>query len=117
MGVAHTALDFGFGDERRNRIDGYNVDGVASYQDFGDLQGLFAVVGLTDQQVFDHDPEFAGNGYPGRVLRYKGGESSKLLGFGDNMKRQGGLAGRHGAKYLYDAAPRNASDTQRDIER
>ena len=55
LGVPHLAFQLGLGDKRRHRIDHDDVHGAGTDQDFGDLQGLLAGVGLRDQQVVEVD--------------------------------------------------------------
>src|ERR1700754_631996 len=63
-------------------------------QRVGDLERLLAGVGLRDQEVVDVDAELAGIDRIERVLGIdKGADAALLLGFGDAMQRQGGLAG------------------------
>ena len=58
--VAHLALDLGLRRERRDGVDGDDVDGAAAHEHLGDLEGLLAVVGLRDEQVVDVDADGLG---------------------------------------------------------
>ncbi len=60
---AHLALDFGARDERRHRVDDDDVHAVRADQNLDDLESLFAVVRLRDEQILEVDAEFL------RVLR------------------------------------------------
>src|SRR5208283_3265211 len=116
--IAHLAFDFGFRDECGNRIDHYDVNGVTSDQNFGDFKRLLAVVGLTDQKFFHPDPQLSGiRNIQGMLGVHKGCQAPKLLRLGDDVQRQGGFSGRLRAEYLDNAAPWDAADPQRDIQR
>ena len=51
--VAHLALDLGLRHERRDRVDGDDVERAGADEQLGDLERLLAVVGLRDQQLVD----------------------------------------------------------------
>jgi len=87
------------------------------HQRVDDLEGLFAGVGLADQQVGQVDAELL------RVLDVErvfgideGAGALELLHLGDDLQRQRGLAGGLGAVDLDDAAARQAADAQRDVQ-
>ena len=46
---------YGARDERGHRVDDDDVHRVGAHQDLDDLEGLFAIVGLRDQQVIEVD--------------------------------------------------------------
>ena len=46
VGVAHLALDLGLRDERRDRVDGHDVERAGADEELGDLERLLARVGL-----------------------------------------------------------------------
>ena len=60
VGVAHLAIEFGLGNQRRDRVDDQHIDGAGAHQRFGDLQRLLAVVGLRDQEIVDIDAQLLG---------------------------------------------------------
>src|SRR5690606_31618676 len=60
VAVAHVAFDLGLGRERGNGVDDHDVDGAGAHDHVADLQGLFASIGLADQQVLDIHAEVAG---------------------------------------------------------
>ena len=114
---AHLAVDFGARHERGDRVDDHDVDRVRADQDFDDLEGLLAVVGLRDQQVVEIDAELL------RVLgieRVLGVDErrhpAELLRFGDDLQRQRGLAGRFRSEDLDDPALGDAADAERIVE-
>ena len=116
--VAHLALDLGLGRERRDRVDGDDVEGAAADQHLGDLEGLLAVVGLRDEQVVDVDADGLGVRRVHGVLGVdEGGLAAEALRLGDEVVDQRRLAGRLGAVDLDDAAPRDAAHAEGDVER
>src|SRR6202042_264634 len=87
VGVAHLAVEFRFGNEGGYGIDDEDVDGAGADEGFGDLEGLFAVVGLGDEEVVDIDAEFPGVLGVERVLGIdESGEAAGFLGFGDDLE-------------------------------
>ena len=60
MGVAHLAVELGPWNESGNRVDDQHIDCSASDEHFGDLERLFAAIGLADQQIIDIDTEGLG---------------------------------------------------------
>src|SRR5689334_9030667 len=52
----HLTVDFRLRHQRRDRVDHDDVDAARANEDFGDLERLFAVIGLRDEQVFQIDP-------------------------------------------------------------
>ena len=118
MRVAHVAFELGLGDERRDRVDDDDVDGVAAREHFGDLERLFAGVGLRDQQVVEIDTERRGVVRIERVFDVdEGRRSAGLLRFGDGMQRERRLTARFRTVDLDDAAARETADAEREIER
>ena len=80
--------------------------------------GLLAVVRLGDEQVIGLDAEFSGVARVQRMLGIdEGGDAAALLGFGDDVQRQGRLAGGFRAVDLDDAAAWHAADAERDSSR
>ena len=63
-------------------------------------------------------PERAGVGRVERVLGVdERGDAALGLGFGDHVQADGGLARALGPEDLHDAAPGDAADAERDVER
>ena len=115
--IAHLAFEFGARRQRRNRIDHQHLDGAGAHQRIGDFQRLLAGIGLRDQEIVDIDAELAGIDRIERMFGIdEGADAAALLGFGDRLQRQRGLAGGFRPIDLDDAAPRQAADAKRDIE-
>ena len=94
-----------------------HVDGAGAHQRVGDLERLLAGVGLRDQQVLDLDAELLGVGRVERVLGVdEGADAAVLLGLGDDVQGERGLAGGFRPVDLDDAAARQAADAERDVE-
>jgi len=115
--VAHFAVELGPRHQRRHRIDHQYVDRARAHQGVGDLQRLFAGVGLRDQEVVDVDAEFARIGGVQRVFRVdEGASAAALLRLGNGMQRERGLA-RGFRSVNFDHPPaRQAADAERDVE-
>ncbi len=88
-----------------------------AHQHVGDFERLLAGVRLRDQQIVDIDAQLAGIDRIERVLGVdvRGG-AARLLHLGDDLQRQGRLAGRLRTVDLDDPAARQPADPQRDIE-
>jgi hypothetical protein len=83
-----------------------------------DLERLLAGVGLGDEQVVGAHPQLAGVADVDGVLGVdEGADAAGLLGLGDGVERQRGLAGGLRAVDLDDAAAREAAHAERDVER
>ena len=117
VAVAHVALDLGLGHERRDRVDDDDVDRAGAHEHVGDLERLLAVVGLADEQLVGLDAELARVGGVERVLGVdERRDAARLLGLGDGVEGERGLAARLRAVDLDDAAARVAADAERDVE-
>ena len=93
VGIAHVPFDLRLGDQGRHRVDYQHVDGAAAHQRLGDFQGLFAGIGLGDEQIVGSDAELPGVADVEGVLGIdESGDPAQFLGFGDDMQRQGRLA-------------------------
>ena len=93
MRIAHLPFDLGFRHQRCHRIDHQDIEGIAAHEDIDDLQGLFAGIGLRDEEVVGLHPELVGIGdIQGMLGVDEGGNAAGLLGFGNNVQRQGRLA-------------------------
>ena len=69
VSVANFSIEFCFGNEGGDGIDHDDIDGVGANEHLGDLQGLFAVRWLADEQFFQIDAEPLG---PGGIERMFG---------------------------------------------
>ena len=117
VGVAHLALDLGPGDQGGHGVDHDDVDGARADQHVGDLEGLLAGVRLGDQQLVGVDAEVAGVGHVQGVLGVdEGGDAAGLLGLGDDVQGEGGLARGLGTVDLDHAAPRHPADAEGQVE-
>ncbi len=115
--VAHLAFELGARHQRGDRIDHQHVDRAGAHQRVGDFQRLLAGVRLRDQQVVDIDAELAGIDRIERVLGVdEGADAAELLGFGDGVQRQRGLAGGFRPVDFHHPAARQAADAERDVE-
>ena len=116
--IADVAIQFGLWHQRRHRVDHNAVDRVRLDEHLGDLERLFPVGGLTDQQIFQVDPQPL---RPGRVERVLGVDErrhpSQSLRVGNHMQRQRRLATRFRSVHLDDAAPRKTFAPQCQVKR
>ncbi len=117
MGVAHLALELGLGHKCRHRVDHHHIDSTGAHQRVGNLQRLFARIRLGDDQVIDVDAQLL------RVCRVErmfgideGTCATLLLGFRNDMQRQGGLARTFRAVDLDHASLRQAANPERHVE-
>jgi len=117
LGLAHGALELGLGDERGHGVDDDDVHGARAHQHVGDVQGLLAVVGLGDQEVVGLHAQAPGVVDVQGVLGVDEGRgAAELLGLGDDVQGERGLAARFRPVDLADAPPRDAADAQGQIE-
>ena len=117
MGVAHLTFDFGLGHEGRDGVDDNDVDAARADQHVGDLKGLLARIGLRDQEgVGVHAQGTRVDGIEGMLSVDECGVAAGLLGVGDGVQGDRGLTGGLGAVDLDDAAAREATDAEGDIE-
>ena len=115
--VAHLALDLGARHERGHRVDDDDVDRAAAHQHLGDLERLLAGVRLRDEQVVGAHAEGPRVGDVERVLGVdERGDAAGLLRLGDDVQREGRLAGGLRAEDLDHAAARHPADPERDVD-
>ena len=115
--IAHVAFDLGLGSQRRHRIDHHGIHRAGAHQHVGDFQRQFTGVGLGNQQIVHVDAQFSGvDGVQGVFGIDEGGTTTQLLGFGDDLKCQGGFAGGFGSIDFGHPPARQATDAQGDIQ-
>ena len=104
-------------DEGGHGVDDHDVHRAGAHQHVGDVERLFAVVGLGDEQFVGLHAEAGRIGDVERVFGVdEGGHTAHALTFGDDVQGEGGLAGGFGAVYLGNAAARNAADTEGQVK-
>ena len=114
---AHLAFDFRAGYQRSHRIDHQNIDRAGADQRIGDLERLLTCIGLGDQQVVQLDAELAGIDRVERMLGIdEAADTALLLGLGDRVQGQRGLAGGFRPVDLDHAALRKPTNAKRDVE-
>ena len=117
MAVAHLAFDLGPRCERGDRVDDEHVERARADEHVGDLERLLAGVGLRDQQIVDVDADGRGVDRVHRVLGVDvRADAAVALRLGDDVHREGRLAGRLRPVDLDDAAAREAADAEREVE-
>jgi len=115
--IAHLPFEFGPGDEGGDRVDDDDVERTRADQHVGDLERLLARVGLRDQQLVDIDPQRSGVDRIERVLGVDEGSDAAIpLSLGSDVEGQCGLTTGLRSVDLDDAAPRNPSDAERQIQ-
>src|SRR6185295_15731082 len=114
---AHLAFDFRLRHERGHRVDHDDVDAVAADEDLDDFQGLFAVVGLRDEQVLDVHAELLRVGGVERVLSvHECRGAAGALRLGDHLQRKRRLARGFRSEDLDDAPAWDAADAERVVD-
>ena len=117
VAVAHLAFDLGPGHHGRHGVHHDGVDSAGAHQRFADLHGLLAGVRLADQQAVDVHAQRAGVGGVQGVLHIDESHfTAHLLGFGQHLQGQGGLAGGFRPVYFHDTAPGHTADAQRQVQ-
>jgi hypothetical protein len=92
-GIAHVAFDLGTRNQRGDRVDHDHVDAAGADQGFGDLERLFAGIGLGDEQVVDVHADAGGIDRVECVFHIdERGGAAHLLCFSHNVLAEGGLA-------------------------
>jgi hypothetical protein len=115
--ITHFAFDFGAGDQCGDGVDDDEIDGIGADQQLANLQGLFAGVGLGDEQVVETDAEALGpGGIEGVFGVDEGGHAAEFLCAGDDVEGECGFAGRFRPENLQHPAARNSKSAQGDIK-
>src|SRR5512133_1864780 len=118
MAVAHLALDLGLRGQRRDRVDGDDVEGAGADQQLSDLERLLARVRLGDEQVVDVHPDVLRIGGVHRVLGVdERADAAAPLRLGYDVVDEGRLARGLGAEDLDDSAAWQAADSPSEVER
>ena len=93
MAISHFAVDFRTRYQRRHAVDDNNVNRAATYQRFGNVQRLFAIIRLRNQQIVHIHAQAACIFRIQRVLRInKGRITTALLRLRHNVQRHRRLA-------------------------
>jgi len=80
------------------------------------IEGLFAAVGLRNEQAFQIDAKAFGPGGIEGVFRVdKSRYSTEFLGLGHHVQGEGGLAAGFRAEHLRHPAPRHTPATESQI--
>ena len=117
MTVAHLAVYLRLRSERRDGVHDDDIHRPAPHQRLDDVERLLAVVGLGDVEVFELHPEPRGIGGIESVLGvYERSRAARLLHFGDDMQRDGGLARGFGSVDLDYPALGDAADAEGDVQ-
>ena len=86
MRIAHLAIQLGLGHQRRHRIHHQHVNRARTHQRLHNLQRLFAIIRLRDQQVVDVHAQLLRVGRIQRVLRvHERGQPAGLLRLRNNL--------------------------------
>ncbi len=117
VGVAHFAFDLGAGDQGGDGVDDQDVDGAGTDELLGDLQSLFTVVRLRDEERVDVDAEVGGvDGVEGVFRVDEGGFAAEFLCFCDGVQSEGSLTGGLRSVDLDNAAPGKSADAGGGVE-
>jgi hypothetical protein len=117
VAVTHLAFDLCAGHQGRHRVDDDHVDRTRTDQGVGDLEGLFTVVGLADQELVDVHPELTGVARVEGVLGVdEGRDAAFFLTLSDRMEGQSRLTARLRTIDLDDTTPRIPSNTEGEVE-
>ena len=110
VAVAHFTFDFGSRYQCGNRVDHHHIHTAAAYQHIADFQGLFAGVGLGNQQIFYFYTEFTGvNRIKCVFCINKGAGAAVFLALGNGFQAEGGFAGRFRAEDFDNTAARQTA--------
>ena len=117
MGVAHLAVDLGFGDHCGYRVDDDAVDSAGACQRLSDLESLLAAVRLRYQHAVDvHAQLSCVEGVEGVLNVDERHLAAQLLGLGDAVERNGGLARGFRSVQLDDASAGDTADAECQVE-
>ena len=115
--VAHLPFELRLGSEGGHGVDDEHVDSAGIDELLRNIEGLFAVVGLSDPEVIDIDTEFLGiETVEGMLGVDDGADAPLLLGLGDDVDRERGLTGGLRSVDFSDTATRQTSDSEGEVE-
>ena len=116
--IAHLAFEFGLGNQCSHRVDHHDIHAARTDQRLRNLQCLFAMVRLRNQQIVYIYTQLARVGGIERVFRVDERRlAAKLLRFGNYMQRQRRLTTRFRPINLDYAAARESAHAQRRVQR
>ena len=114
---AHVAFKFGLRNEGRHGVDHHKVNRAGAHQHVGNVQCLFAVVGLRDEQLVSIDAKALGVGHVKGVFGVdKGAGAAHALALGDDVQGKGGFARRFGAENFRYAPTRDPAHAQGQVK-
>ena len=117
MGIAHLAVDLRLGHQGRHGVHDDNVHRTGAHHGLGDLQRLLAVIRLGDVEIIHVHADISRIDRIQRVLCVdESGDTALLLHLSYHVKRHGGLTAGLRAIDLDDPSPRNAAQSQGDIQ-
>ena len=117
LGFAHGAVEFGLRNERGHGVDDNDVHRAGANQHVGDVESLFTVIGLGNEQLVGLHAEPCRIGDVKSVFGVdEGGNAPLLLAFGNDVQRQGRLARGFRAVDFRDSAARHAADAQGQVK-
>ena len=115
--VAHLAFDFRARHQGGHRIDHDQVDGTGTDQVLGDFEGLLAVVGLRNEEVFDvHAQRFGVEAIEGVFRVDERGDAALFLTLRNRVDGQRGFPRRFRAVNLDDPSLGKSVDAQGDVQ-
>ena len=114
---AHVALKFGLWNKRGHRVDNHKVNRARAHKHVGNVQCLFAVVGLRDEQLVGVDAKALGVRHVEGVLCvHKGARAAHFLAFGNDVQGERGFTRRFRAKNFADTPTGYAAHAQGQIK-
>ena len=117
MVVPHFAVDFRLRNESGDRVDDDEIDGSRTHQGFGDIESLFARIGLGNQKLINVDSQVAGIDRVKSVLRVnKGSHSALFLRFGNGVEGKGRFSRRLRSVDFDDASARESANSECHIQ-
>ena len=117
MAFTDLAVELRLRHESCHRVDDDDVNRVRLDEHLGDLQGLFTVARLADEQLFEvHAEPLRPGGVEGVFGVDKRRNSARLLGIGDGVQRESRLTARLRSEELDHAAAGTAHAAEGEVE-